>query len=247
MPTIQQAFDEREQRPKVDELYEQWRADPTPDRMQKLVEHYRPTIEGAVKTFASRSGPVVAQRARLLAARAIKSFDPKKGASLKTHLRNHLQALQRMAPGIQDPLAPPERFRAQQMEIAHATDLMSDQLGREPTDEELAEVLKFPLKRVIKVRNRMRSRLPTSAYEEAGDEDERPDVVGSERTLYDDWEDAVYQDLGPIDRLIMMHRTGYRGAEIMTTNQIAERLKLSPSAVSQRSSRIQRRLDEFNG
>ncbi len=247
MATIHEVFEQRKQRPEKDELYEQWAADPTPDRMRELVDHYRPTIDGAVQMFAGRAGPVVQQRARLIAAKAIRSFDPKKGAQLQTHLRNHLQALQRMAPSIQDPLAPPERFRAQQAEIAHAADLMTDQLGREPTDEELAEVLKFPLKRVTKVRSRMRARLPTSTYEDAGEEDERPDVVAVERTLYDDWEDAVYHDLGPVDRLIMMHRTGYRGAEVLSTNEIAKRLNLSASAVSQRASRIQKRLDEVNG
>jgi RNA polymerase primary sigma factor len=125
---------------------------------------------------------------------------------------------------------------------------MKTDLGREPSDEELADITGIALPRVIKVRKRMRSRVPFSVAEgEDDDENSGTDVAVSRRTPYDDWVDAVYHDLGEIDKIILQHRSGYRGAEILPNQEIAKKLGLSPAAVSQKAARIQARLDEFNG
>lgn len=247
--TIRDVYNERPDKKDRDELFEKWKADQSQSNLREVVRGLEPTIASAVRQYAGKDAPpTVQQRARILAARAVRSYDPTRGANLNTHVHNQLRRIQRMAPSISDPLAPNERFRRQQMEISSAMAHIEDTLGREPTDEEVAEATGLPAKRVTKVRNRMRARIPISVYEDASDdEDGAPDIIGSERTPYDEWIDAVYDDLGPVDRLIMMYRTGYRGADILDNNTIAQRLKLSPSAVSQRVRRIQSRLDSFHG
>jgi len=250
---LQQAFDETwgkksKKREDWDRLYEQWNAQQTPEQLREVIRKLDPVIGSAVSSYAGpKASPTIHQRAKLLAADAVRTYDPERGAGLNTHVYNQLRALQRMAPQVTDPLAPPERFRRQQQEITQANESFFDEMGREPTDEEIAEVTGIPPKRITKVRNRMRARIPISAYEESFDEDdEAADIVGSERTEYDDWVDAVYDDLGEIDRLIMMHRTGYRNADVLSNQEIAQKLDVSPAAVSQRVSRIQKRLDEFH-
>jgi DNA-directed RNA polymerase specialized sigma subunit len=230
--------------------YDAWQAEPSPQNMRTVITEMNPVIESAVKQYGgTRPSPTVYHRARILAADAVRSYNPKKGANLKTHIFNQLRRLQRMTPEIVDPLSPPERFRRQQMEIQNASTELEDILNREPTDEEISDLTDIPLNRVIKVRSRMRARIPLSAYEDASDDDDAdvPDIVGDEYSDYDDWMDAVYSDLGPTDRLIMMYRTGYRGSDILTNEAIARKLKISPSAVSQRASRIQKKLDNFRG
>jgi len=151
-----------------------------------------------------------------------------------------------MAPDINDPLAPPERFRRQQAEIAKAEELLRDDLGREATDEELADITRLPIRRIAKVRARMRPRISSSRFDNVEDDDEAPDLVGQEETDYDQWIDAVYHDLPPVDRLILQHRTGYRGADTLDNQELARRLNLTPAAVSQRAARIQKKLDSFD-
>lgn len=250
--TLQQAFDETwggKNRKKRDweGAYEVWQKRQTPEDLREVVKRLDPVIQSAVSSYAGQKAPpTVRQRARLLAADAIQSFDPKRGAGLQTHVSNQLRALQRMAPQITDPFSPSEHFRRQQQEIRDAQDLLLEEMGRDPTDEEVADLTGLPRRRVTKVRSRMRARIPTSAYEESfDDDDEAEDIVTSKRTDFDDWIDAVYDDLGELDRLIMMHRTGYRNADTLSNQEIAERLNISPAAVSQRAKRIQRRLDEF--
>jgi DNA-directed RNA polymerase specialized sigma subunit len=244
--TIHEAWDDRTKKRKPTlPSYDTWVKEQTPQNLKAVIADLTPDIDGAVEHFLGpQASPVLRQRAKLLAAKAVRTYDPKMGAALRTHVTSNLRALQRMAPAVTDPLAPPERFRRNQLEISKASELLKEQLHRDPTDEEIADLTKLPERRVTKVRSRMRARIPMSS-QESEDDDDAPDIVGSEHTDYDTWTDAVYHDLGELDRLIMMHRTGYRNADVLSTTDIANKLNMSAPAVSQRARRIQQRLDSF--
>lgn len=250
--SIQQAFEDtigaKEKPSSEQDAFDQWKTSQDGTQLRNVVMSLKPVIDSAVSQYVGqKAAPTIRQRANILAADAVKSFDPTRGASLKTHVYNQLRRLQRMAPGVVDPLAPPERFRRQQVDIKQGVELLQEEMGRDPTDEEVADLLGMPSARVTKVRNRMRARMPMSVYEEASsDDDTAPDIVGSTRTPYDEWIDAVYHDLGEIDRLILMYRTGYRNSDVLSNQEIANRLSISPAAVSQRANRIQRKLDSFH-
>jgi DNA-directed RNA polymerase specialized sigma subunit len=184
----------------------------------------------------------------LLAAKAVKGYQPDRGASLDTHVFRQLQALQRIAPQIHDPMPLPERLRRDRGEVSGAIEKVQNDLGRDASDEEVAQLTNLPRKRITKVRQMMQSRLPLSSFEESEEDSEsdQPDLVANQMTPEDEWMDAVYHDLGDIDRVILQHRTGYRGNPVLPNQEIAKRLRMSPAAVSQRATRIQQRLDEFH-
>ncbi len=213
-----------------------------------MVTNLAPTISKAVKSFSPIQSPTIHDRAKLMAAKAVKGYQPDRGASLDTHVFRQLQALQRVAPQIHDPMPLPERLRRDRAEVAGAIEKVQNDLGRDASDEEVSQLTKLPRKRITKVRQMMQSRLPLSSFEDAEEnsEMEQPDLVAHQTTDEDEWMDAVYHDMGDIDRIILQHRTGYRGNPILPTQEIAKRLRMSPSAVSQRASRIQQRLDEFH-
>jgi DNA-directed RNA polymerase specialized sigma subunit len=142
----------------------------------------------------------------------------------------------------------PERQRRELYALGKASEEFGEQFGREPSDEEMASVMGMPLKRVIKLRSSIRARIPLSVHEETDEEEGgSPDIAASSHTPLDDWHDAVYHGLGDIDRVIFMHRTGYRGADQLSNNAIAAKVGLTPSAVTQRAKRIQAQLDQFHG
>jgi len=215
------------------------------------VDHLNPTIEKALRAYAPNATEVVRSRARIIAAGAIRSFKPDQGADLNTHVYRQLQRLQREAPQISDPMPQPERTRRDSGKIMAAISQAADDIGREPTDEEISELTGLPVRRVTKIRKGIRSRVSESQYTEGfGNDDDSEtdrDVTAAERTGYDDWIDAVYHDLPEVDRVVMQYRTGYRGAPVLSNVDIAKRLRLSPAAISQRVSRIQAKLDEYNG
>ncbi|HPS76596.1 MAG TPA: sigma-70 domain-containing protein [Thermoanaerobaculaceae bacterium] len=215
------------------------------------MDHLNPTIEKALRAYAPNATEVVRSRARIIAAGAIRSFKPDQGADLNTHVYRQLQRLQREAPQISDPMPQPERTRRDSGKIMAAISQAADDIGREPTDEEISELTGLPVRRVTKIRKGIRSRVSESQYTEGfGNDDDSEtdrDVTAAERTGYDDWIDAVYHDLPEVDRVVMQYRTGYRGAPVLSNVDIAKRLRLSPAAISQRVSRIQAKLDEYNG
>jgi DNA-directed RNA polymerase specialized sigma subunit len=142
----------------------------------------------------------------------------------------------------------PARQRQEMSIMTRAADEFSERLGRDPSDEELATVLGMPHKKVIKLRNSIRSRIPLSVHEEQDDEEGgSPDIAAHTHQPFEDWQDAIYHGLGDIDKVIFMHRTGYRSADKLSNKDIAAKVGLTPGAVSQRAARMQARLDEFNG
>lgn len=230
---------------------EDYRKKPTPKGLRGVVESLDPTIQKALRAYAPNASPVVQSRARLLAANAVRSFQPGRGADLNTHVYRQLQRLQQEGPRISDPMPQAERSRRDSGKIMAAISAAADDIGREPTDEELSELTGLPRRRITKVRAHMRHRMSESQYTEGlgndDDSDNAQEAVATERTGYDDWVDAVYHDLPEVDRIILQYRTGFRGAPKLSSGDIARRLKLSPAAVSQRVTRIQAKLDEFNG
>lgn len=222
--------------------------DPSPQNLRGVVDALAPTIQKAVKSFAPIHTPVVAHRARLLAADAVRSFSPTGGADLKTHVFRQLQRLQHEGPKITDPMPMPERMRRDNKAIMDALHNAGASLGSEVSDERLSELSGIPVKRILKIRKKMRKGISMSAFEAQGDDDdESPDIAQTSTDPYDEWVDATYHDLSDIDRVILSHRTGYRGAPVLSNSEIARRLKLSPGAVSQRANQIQSKLDQFNG
>lgn len=216
--------------------------------MSNVITNLQPTIDYAVAAYAGKNAsPLVKSRARLLAAQAVKSYNPKAGTKLKTFVQQHLQAIQRLAPHINDPLSPSDRFRRDQQQITQGTNQLYENLGREPSDDELSDHTGLSIKRLRKVRSRMRGRLPFTVYEDQGEEDDSNDVVGSTRLPYDDWQDAVYHDLPEQDKIIFVHRTGYGGADVLSNQEIAAKLNISPAAVSQKAAKLQAKLDQFHG
>ncbi len=234
----------------LDDHLATWRSKPTPTNMGAVVNGLQSTIDRAVRNYTRSESPIVRSKARVLAARAVKGYDPSFGASLPTHVYRQLQALQRLAPNLQEPLAIPEKLRRDRGGVLRAIEELTNTLDREPSDEEVSEHAGLSVKRVLRVRSSLRAGVPASRFEDAESEDGEDgegtyDAVASASTPEQDWVDAVYHDSGDIDRIILQYRTGYRGAPVLPNQDIAKRLKISPAAVSQRAARLQARLDEF--
>jgi DNA-directed RNA polymerase specialized sigma subunit len=235
---------ETDTEPDLDAEWQSWKKSQDPQRLRQLVTKLQPTIGKTLAASGIRS-PVVIDRAKLVAAKALHSFDPTKGAKIKTYVASQLRSIVRDAPQIQEPLVPGQRYRSEMAELHKAHAQFADAFGRDPTDEELSETTNIPLRKVVRLRSASRARIPMSMVEEADDDEDAPDVIGSTRTKYDDWADAVYYGLGDIDRLIMSHKTGYRNYEVLDNQQIAQRLNLTPDTVQRRAQRIQQQLDAF--
>ena len=69
-------------------------------------------------------------------------------------------------------------------------------------------------------------------------------IPGQEDEFAKGWEEMVYHDLGDTDQTVFDYLLGAHGRKQLTTSDIARKLGITPSAVSQRATKIQDMLDE---
>jgi DNA-directed RNA polymerase specialized sigma subunit len=178
----------------------------------------------------------------VLTKRAIESYDPNKNTKLQTHVMNQLRQLQREAFSY-NTLHVPERVRFDLSDIRKVHNKFVDENGREPNDDELADATGISTKRIAKMRLYDRSLVNESVLAESDTDDDAsslPAVHQAARV----WEDAVYDSLSDIDKLLYDLRLGRNGRKELPVKAIARKLKMTPSAVSQRLKRINERLTE---
>ena len=58
------------------------------------------------------------------------------------------------------------------------------------------------------------------------------------------WHEFVYNDLNEVDKAIMEYTLGLHGIKKLPATEIAKKLNISPGAISQRSQRIQAKLNQ---
>lgn len=217
------------------EEFVSWKADPSEEKYAALLNSLDPVVNSAMQTFAG-GNPAFRTRARILTAQAIQSYDPQKGASLRTHVFNTLQRLQRVSAERGQAVHVPENVRADASRIRSYVDEYTSEKGYEPSQGQVADALALSLRRVRKAQGI--GELPESAM--LSDKGDLQAARSAERI----WMDYVYHDLDEKNRKILEWTTGYGGAKTIPKSEIAKRLGISPAAVSLRINRIAAMLQE---
>ena len=173
-----------------------------------------------------------------LAVGAIKTYDPASGARLQSScdaaaavvlLRQQLQ-----------PLRMPEVASRQAAEIARVKLELADELGHEPSIEELADATGLSVRRIGKLAAMSRPVISEGALSQPGSGDAEAAIlpgVDSPRNL-STVEDAVYESLTPRDKAIFDMKTGKHGKTALSNQQIAARFGVTPALISQRTQAI---------
>lgn len=220
------------------EAYDKWVVDQTPDNMSGVLDALMPTINSEIMRY---EGPKqhLRSKAKALAVKAVKTFNPMGGAKLQSWVVTNLQPLARYGQGLRDVKAPELAIR-QAAEINRVSKEMYDDLGRDPTDEELADEIGISPKKIRRIRKQVVASVNSGSFEieQSGDENSSsaPGVTTVSRVPYA--QEAVYMSLDPRDRFIFDARTGLHGVKPMSVSDVARRLGVSPAAVSQRANRI---------
>jgi len=227
----------------MDEQWSAWDKDRSNDNLNALMETAKPVIDKAITSYAPGSSPAVKSQAKILTRRAIESYDPKRGTKFQSYLYTQLQPLQREAMSY-DTLYTPERVRFDLRQVRDASRQFTEHNGREPNDDELADSMGISKRRIAHLRRFDKMVLGEGRFTpEDDDEDDAalPETQQAGRV----WQQAVYEDLSNIDKLIYDLKTGRNGrTKAMKVGDIAKKLKMTPSAVSQRLKRISDQIAE---
>lgn len=231
-----------------DSVYSQWKTTHTPETNTAVLKTLQPVIDTAVMSYAGQAAsPTIRARAKLMALKALDTYDPNKG-NVRTHLLSQLQSLRRLSAQTQNIISIPEQVSLDYSHLNESENELRDRLGRDPSDDELADDTGLSVRRIRKVRAfnqpvaegmTVRDVGPDDAY--GGDTASL--IPGTTRTA-DAWFNFVYEDLNPIDKLIADMTLGRHGRKKTSTQEIARRLNITPGAVSQRAAKIQSMLDK---
>lgn len=225
------------------DAYGRFAKDPSPESNAAFLKHMQPTIEQAIKLHVGTSSPLLVSRARKMALDAARTYDPKRGR-LQTHIINQLQGLKRANRQLSTVMKVPERIAIDRHHLERYTKELTDELGREPTDAELADKTGFSAKRIAKVRSYAPAVAEGSLMAVSeGNVYGGVDSLQKERLAW--IHEAVYDDLSESDRKIMELTLGMNGRKAMSNQDIARKIGRSPGLVSQRKLHIQKKLDEL--
>ena len=232
----------------IDDSYNQWSADPSKENMGILMTNLTPILRKEAHRY---KGPttLLTAKAKQLAVKAVKTFDPTVGVKLSTHIVNQLQPLTRYGREIGRPVHVPESSYLMNAELRRHTAELQDELLAEPTDEQIADKMRISVKKIQKIREANSSTAYDASVESASDNNNTTSSVIDDGTAgrLSYATDVVYNSLNEQDKKIMSLKTGRETSPIDNAS-IAKKLSVSPAYVSQRSKYISDSIGEvFRG
>lgn len=218
-----------------DDLFKQYQQTQSPHTLAMIVKREMPTMNKFIGKYQSASNlpaPVIKSHGKKFMIKAIKTYDPDKGASFATHLNRNLMPLNRVNYETSNVFRMSEELQMGANVYKSALDEERDRLGREPSSAELADKLGWSMSKVERVARQM-----VNEVSDASMSFDPAVSVGMDNRI-----DYVYYDLPEDEKLIMQYKTGYAGAQKLNNKQISKKMGISESSVSQKTARIARKI-----
>lgn len=210
------------------ELWTRWNENGRkPEHLEPLLDAYQPLITR--KTHEWRPPAIAPQTMEAEITKhvieAFRTYDPKRGAAINTHVQNRIQKSKRFMTQYQNVAYIPEPQAYQIGNISRATDFLSEDLGRAPTAEEVADHLKMPVRQVVKIQKSIRKDVPGSSLET----DPMPKLGPREQEVLSLLPGVLTPDEKAVFDLIFAVDPSKR---VTSTSEIGKRIGKNPSQVS---------------
>ena len=220
--------------------WDKWKEHPSPENLATVLHHVQPVLDKAVAGHPNVNKGLLGGQAKQLAVQAIKTYDPASGANLHTHVFNHLLPLGRQSQELTRIINLPRNARD---DASHFKKGMSDfyeENNREPNDAEIQDLFGLDKRGLKRLHRITRYEFPEGQLEES------PNVQQEDPKLAL-WIDYVYHDLDPMGKAIMDHKMGRNGRPILSSPEVAAKLKIDPTYVNRRAANISKQiLDGLN-
>lgn len=233
----------------IDEAYQTWQQKPDLNNMGGVIRELSPIIDSEVHRY---NGPktLLRNKARILAANAVKTYNPDSGTKLSSWVVTQMQPLTRYGRTLSRPVHTSELAHRQGAEIEARRKLLLEDLGSDPTDAQLADDTGLSVARINKVRSMNPAFFSEGALENASESGEASPIAVEHRgpdAALETTSQAVYASLDERDRAIFDLKTGRNGKEALDNKSIAKRLGVSEGLISQRSLSISKLIQDNYG
>lgn len=223
------------------ELWKKWNeGGRKQEDLDELLEQLKPVINKAAYVYAGKVNipkPAVEGQFRIQALKAIGTYDPNK-AALHTHVTHQMKAARRFINKYQNTARIPGDKINRVGDVQRAEATLFDELGREPSDQEIADNLSMPKTTVSLLRQQNRRDIPFSKIEGGGQFDYQVDEASEVLSF-------LPTDLSREENLVFEQLTGAGGRRKLTANQVAQRLGMSPAKVSRIRASIAKKAKRF--
>ena len=222
------------------QAWQAWKTAPEehkPALLQPLLSSYMPTFHQKEQQWRPPSIPKSAFMAQLQHhfVGALHDYDPEK-AALSTHVDMRLKKALRYVGKHQNIAYIPEGQTQHIGKIQRARDQLKDELGRDPTTDEIGDHLGMTPKRITTIMGSMKKDLPSSLWES--------DPVAQASSREQQVLGLIRYELAPDEQSVFDHIYGHNGAQrIEDTGQLARKLGKSPSQISRLKTSI---IDKYN-
>ena len=221
--------------------FQVWVDEPTPDNLFSVVNQLQPTIQSVLASYGN-TDPNIKSRARVIAAKAVTTYNPDVGVSLPTWVSNQLRQIVRDIRKSNNTVHVAENAQLEAYHLYRSQLELEEELDREPTLEELSDRANMSIKKIEQVRKKIRPVANESSFDA---DDGSSGIVNSTTDYTQDAMDYIYNDSDLKDKQLLEHLLGYRGSEVWDSNTIMQKLGLNAVQLSRRKMRLGKRIQQI--
>ncbi len=223
-------------------LWRKWKeGGEKPEDLVPLLKSFAPLIQSKMSTHLGkvRLVPDAAIKAeyQLQFVAALRAYDPDRGVALGTYVYRYLDKAKRYIAENQNVGRIPENRIYRIKEFQTAQETLLESLDREPTDKELAAELDWQVADVQRMSAELRSDLISQGFEE----DPFQLVPSKEEEVLR----LFKYELEGKEKEVYEYLTGYGKPKLLSTGDIAKKMKLPDYHVSRIKASLQKKLKRY--
>jgi len=222
-------------------LIDQWKKAPSPDLFEQLYKQNEGSINRGMYMFAGGYNnplPKAATKAHALNAfnTALNTFDPSRGGSLSSWITTQMRTLQRYVRDNKDIAHIPENRLIHVGMLREREMFLSDRLGRAPSMPELADDLKWPVKKVKMIKSELRRDLMGNR----GLDELAIKTSGRVESMLQ----GLYYDVPAFQQKILEHTFGWGGNDKLSIKEMAKVLKTPEAKIRYEKDKLAKRIQK---